>query len=143
MVVFLKTYIVRSTISSKVPLLFFSNIVVATTTTDIAIDEVIDSNPKNEDNILEAAEEDDDDLDLEDEAIRVEVDFDVAVMSDVVKNNDSFFIILCEKAFYMNLETFTDEWKNKWSSRDMLIRGFYYERVSAYKRGKNMIYGLL
>ena len=57
-------------------------------------------------------------------------------MFDVVKNNDSFFIILCEKALYMNLETFTDEWKNEWSNRDMLIRGLYYERVLAYKRGK-------
>jgi hypothetical protein len=73
-------------------------------------------------------------LDLQDEVARV--------MSDIVENGDSFFIILYDKALYMNLETFTNERGNKWSSGYMLIRG-YYQRVSALQRGNSVTYELI
>lgn len=46
---------------------------------------------QNEDDILEAAENDDDDIDLEEEAHKVEIGFNVAVMCDGVEKGDLFF----------------------------------------------------
>jgi hypothetical protein len=88
----------------------------------------VHSDEENEDDDFEAAKAEDDDVDLEDEAAKVEVGFNVAVMSDVLEKGDPFFLILCDKALFLNSETFTDDCGNEWPEEEMLMRGFYYER---------------
>jgi hypothetical protein len=71
------------------------------------------SDGENEDDNLEQAEgndEDDEDDELEDEAARVEVGFNIAVMADGLEKGNPYFIILCDKPLFLNLETFTDDW---------------------------------
>jgi hypothetical protein len=104
---------------------------------------LVNSDEENEDDDFEAAEAEEDDVDLEDGAVKVEVRFNVAIMSDVVEKGDPFFLILCDKALFVNAETFTDDWGNEWPGREMLIRGFYYERVSVYQRGHTVMYRLI
>lgn len=105
------------------------------------LEEEFDS--QDEDDVLEAAENDDDDIDLEEEASKVEVGFNVAVMCDGVERGDPFFVILCDRVLYSNPETFVDDWGNTWSKGDMLVRGFYYSRISSGRRGPNVMYEIL
>lgn len=52
-------------------------------------------------------------------------------------------MILCDKPLYRNPTTFIDDWGNEWLEADMMIRGFYYERLSARQRGQVVTYDLL
>ena len=85
----------------------------------------MNSYKENKDDDFEAVEAKDDDVDLKDEVAKVEVRFNITVMFDVVEKGDPFFLILCEKVLFVNVETFTDEWGNEWPGQKMLIRGFY------------------
>jgi hypothetical protein len=103
----------------------------------------VHSDEENGDDDFEAAEIEDEDVDLEEEAVKIQVGFNVAVMSDVIEKGDPFFLILCNKVLFFNPKAFTDDWGNEWPERDMLTRGFYYERISAYQRGQTVMYKLI
>ena len=103
----------------------------------------IHSDDENEDNDFEATKAKDEDVDLEEEAAKIQVGFNVAVMSDVIEKGDPFFLILCNKVLFFNPKAFTDDWGNEWPEGDILISGFYYERFSAYQRGQTVMYRLI
>lgn len=103
----------------------------------------VNSDEENKDDDFKAAETEDDDVDLEDEVAKVEVRFNVAIMSDVVEKGNPFFLILCDKALFMNAETFTNNWRSEWPGQEMLIRGLYHERVSTRQQGHTVMYKLI
>jgi hypothetical protein len=64
-------------------------------------------------------------------------------MADGLEKGDPYFIILCDKPLFLNPDTFTDDWDNDWPKGELLIRGFYYERISSHQRDQIVMYRLI
>ena len=55
----------------------------------------------------------------------VQVGENVAVSTGLVK--EPFWILLCDKAVHIVIESFIDGWQNSYVVGDVVIRGFYYK----------------
>ncbi len=52
------------------------------------------------------------------------------VIANEPKNEDPFFVILCDKTLHRCEATFKDGWGNMWYEGDMIINGVWYQKMA-------------